>query len=154
MKSKTLSLSSSHWVSHYHSCKELSETQNDVCRASLVAQWLRIHLPVQGTRVWQALVQEDPTCRGATKPVRHNYWACALEPVSHNCWAYVPWLLKPARLEPMLRNKRSHHNERPTHRNGGPRTTTKSSPCSLQLERACVQQQRPNAAKNKLNKNK
>ena len=42
--------------------------------ASLVAQWLRICLPVQGTRVW-ALVQEDPTCCGATKPVSHNYWA-------------------------------------------------------------------------------
>ena len=40
--------------------------------ASLVAQWLRIRLPVQGTRV-RALVQEDPACRGATKPVRHNY---------------------------------------------------------------------------------
>ena len=38
---------------------------------------------MQGTRV-QALVQEDPTCRGATKPVLHNYWACALEPASHN----------------------------------------------------------------------
>ena len=41
-------------------------------RASLVAQWLRIHLPMQGTRV-RALVREDPTCRGATKPVCHNY---------------------------------------------------------------------------------
>ena len=41
-------------------------------RASLVAQWLRICLPMQGTRV-RALVWEDPTCRGATKPVRHNY---------------------------------------------------------------------------------
>ncbi|KAJ8779987.1 hypothetical protein J1605_012023 [Eschrichtius robustus] len=40
--------------------------------ASLVAQWLRIRLPMQGTRV-QALVQEDPTCCRATKPVRHNY---------------------------------------------------------------------------------
>ena len=40
--------------------------------ASLVAQWLRIRLPVQGTRV-QALVREDPTGRGATKPVCHNY---------------------------------------------------------------------------------
>ena len=39
---------------------------------SLVAQWLRIHLPMQGTRV-RALVQEDPTCLGATKPVHHNY---------------------------------------------------------------------------------
>ena len=40
--------------------------------ASLVAQWLRIHLPMQGTQV-RALVREDPTCRGATKPVRHNH---------------------------------------------------------------------------------
>ena len=41
-------------------------------RASLVAQWLRIRLPMQGTRV-RALVWEDPTCHGATRPVRHNY---------------------------------------------------------------------------------
>ena len=40
--------------------------------ASLVAQWLRICLPMQGTRV-QALVWEDPTCCGATKPVSHSY---------------------------------------------------------------------------------
>ena len=40
-------------------------------RASLVAQWLRTCLPMQGTWV-QALVQEDPTCFRATKPVRHN----------------------------------------------------------------------------------
>ena len=44
--------------------------------ASLVAQWLRICLPMQGTRV-RALVWEDPTCRGAAGPVSHNYWACA-----------------------------------------------------------------------------
>ncbi|KAJ8776578.1 hypothetical protein J1605_015167 [Eschrichtius robustus] len=41
-------------------------------RASLVAQWLRIRLPMQGTRV-QALVREDPTCCGATEPMCHNY---------------------------------------------------------------------------------
>ena len=36
--------------------------------------WLRgkrIRLPVQETRV-QSLIQEDPTCCGATKPM-HNY---------------------------------------------------------------------------------
>ena len=44
--------------------------------ASLVAQWLRICLLMQGTRV-QALVWEDLTCHGATRPVSHNYWACA-----------------------------------------------------------------------------
>ena len=41
-------------------------------RASLVAQWLRICLLMQGTRV-RALVWEDPTCHGATGPVSHNY---------------------------------------------------------------------------------
>ena len=50
-------------------------------------------------------VREDPTCRGATKPMHHNYWACALEPKSHNYWARVPQLLKPVRLEPVLCNK-------------------------------------------------
>ena len=54
-----------------HSNKELSSPG-----ASLVAQWLRICLLVQGTRV-RALVWEDPTCHGATRPVSHNYWACA-----------------------------------------------------------------------------
>ena len=39
---------------------------------SLVAQWLRICLPMQGTRV-QSLVREDPACCGATKSVCHNY---------------------------------------------------------------------------------
>ena len=61
---------------------------------SLVAQWIRIHLPMQGTRV-RAMVQEDPTCRGATRPVGHNYWACALEPTSHNYWAHVPHYWSP-----------------------------------------------------------
>ena len=41
-------------------------------RASLVAQWLGICLLMQGTRV-RALVWEDPTCRGAARPVSHNY---------------------------------------------------------------------------------
>ena len=41
-------------------------------RTSLVTQWLRIRLPMQGTRV-QGLVREGPTCHRATKPLRHNY---------------------------------------------------------------------------------
>ena len=39
---------------------------------SLVAQWLRICLPMQGTQI-RALVREDPTCHRATKPVCHSY---------------------------------------------------------------------------------
>ena len=40
--------------------------------SSLGVQWLRIRLPVQGTQV-RALVWEDRTCCGATKPVCHDY---------------------------------------------------------------------------------
>ena len=40
--------------------------------ASLVAQWLRACLLMQGTRV-RAVVWEDPTCRGVAGPVSHNY---------------------------------------------------------------------------------
>ena len=48
---------------------------------SLVAQWLRIYLPVQGSRVW-SLVQEDSTCCRATKPIYCNCWRLrALEAV-------------------------------------------------------------------------
>ena len=90
--------------------------KNPPAGTSLVAQWLRIYLPMQGTRV-QALVRDDPICRGATKPMCHNYWACALEPVSHNYWACMPQLLEPTRLEPVLSNKRSHCNEKPAHCN-------------------------------------
>ena len=42
------------------------------CRASLVAQWLGICLPMQGTWV-RTLVREDPTCHRATKPMHHNF---------------------------------------------------------------------------------
>uniref|UniRef100_A0A8C9DZL0 DNA-directed RNA polymerases I, II, and III subunit RPABC4 n=1 Tax=Phocoena sinus TaxID=42100 RepID=A0A8C9DZL0_PHOSS len=41
-------------------------------RASLVAQWLRVRLPMQGTRV-RAPVREDPACRGAAGPVGHGH---------------------------------------------------------------------------------
>ena len=60
---------------------------------SLVTQWLRICLAMQGTRV-QFWVWEDPICQGATKSIYHNYWSpCALEPMlSHkrSCWNEKP----------------------------------------------------------------
>ena len=68
--------------------------KNEVLGTSLVVQWLRMRLSMQATQV-PSLVQEDPTCHRATKPVRHNYWAWALEPASHNYWAHAPQLLKP-----------------------------------------------------------
>ena len=108
---------------------------------SLVAQRLRIRLPMQGTRV-QALVREDPTCRRATKPVSHNYWTCALESASHNYWARAPQLLSPHAWSPCSVTREATAMR-------SPRTTTKSSPRSPQLEKARVQQRRPNAAKYK-----
>ena len=66
-------------------------------RTSLVADWVRIHLLMQGTGV-QSLVWEDFACRGATKPLGSNYWACELQ------------LLKPACLESVLSSERSHRN--------------------------------------------
>ena len=50
---------------------EWPSSKNLQTGASLVAQWLRVCLPMQGTRV-RALVWEDPTCRGVTRPVSHN----------------------------------------------------------------------------------
>ena len=108
---------------------------------SLVAQWLRIHLSMQGSQV-QSQVQEDPICRRATKPVCHNYWACTLEPKSHNNWAHAPKLLKPVNQSPC-----SAIREATTMRS--PCTTTNSGPCSPQLEKALMQRRKPNAAKNK-----
>ena len=98
---------------------------------SLVAQWLRIRLSMQETWV-RALVQEDPTCCGATKHMCQNYWACTLEPTSHNYWTHAPQLLKPPCLEPVLRKERSHQNEEPSHRNEEqpPLAATRESPCA------------------------
>ena len=96
---------------------------------------------MQGTRV-PALVGEEPTRHGATGPVSHSYWACALEPAIHNYWARVPQLLKPARLEPVLRNKGSHRNEKSAH------ALQRTVAPSLRNEKARAQQQRPKA-KNK-----
>lgn len=80
----------------------------------LMVQWLEIHLLIQGTHIW-SLVQEDPTCLGATEPVCTATGASVL-------------LLKPTCLEPVLTDKGSHHDER------GPCTAAERSPHWLQLE--------------------
>ena len=54
-----------------HSCSEYQGQETEYW-ASLVAQWLGVRLPMQGTGV-RALVWEDPTRCGAMKPVHHNY---------------------------------------------------------------------------------
>ena len=101
-----------------------------------MAQFIRLYLPMQGTLVWP-LIWEDLLCHRAAKPVCLNYWACALEPGSRNYWSLRA-------LEPGLRNRRSHCNEKPEHH-------SEEEPRCLQLEKA--QQWRPSTTKNKILKN-
>ena len=75
---------------------------------------------MQGTRV-QALVWEDPTCRGATKPVRHNYWARVpplLSPCATTTEAHMPRARAPQQAKPPQREARTlQRRVAPAHRN-------------------------------------
>ena len=97
---------------HYPSRRSMSTSIYVFSRASLVAQWLRICLSMQGTRV-RALVWEDLTCHGATRPVSHNYGACA-------SGACAP------------QQEKDHDSERPAHRDEEwpPLAATRESPCT------------------------
>ena len=91
------------------------ENENDCKKwpsvgTSLVAQWWRIHLPMQRTWV-QSLVWEDSTGCGAAKPMSHNYWSPRT-----------------------LQSPRSPTRQATEARNS--RTATKSSPCLAHLEKS------------------
>ena len=88
---------------------------------SLMVQWLKTCLPMQGTGV-RSLVWEDFTCSRATKSVGYNYWAGALEPASCNYWSLHA-------LEPGLQQEKLPQWEACTLR-------LESSPQSPQLEKA------------------
>ena len=87
---------------------------------------------VQGLPWWCSGWESACQCRG------HGFepWSGR---VPHAAERLGPWatIAKPARLEPVLRNKR------------GPWTTMKSGPRLLQLEKALAQKRRPNTAINK-----
>ena len=102
--------------------------------ASLVAQWERIHLPLQETWVW-SLIWEDPTyleqlslCTTNTEPVSQSLGALTTE-------ACGPW-------SPQQEKSLQWEAQAPQ---------LESGPRSLQLEKASAQQWRPNAAKNAFN---
>ena len=99
-----------------------------------MVQWIRIHLPMQGTRVW-TLVLEDPTYRGATKPAHPNFWTCTLEPLSHN--------LEPVCLSLCSTTRGATAKRRP-------HTTMGKSHFSPQLEEAREQPRKPSAIKKKI----
>ena len=91
-------------------------------RASLVAQWLRICLPMQGTWV-RALVWED-------SHMPRSNWAREPRLLSLRVWS----LCSATREAAIVR---------------GPRTAMKSGPHLPQLEKALEQKRRPNTAINK-----
>ena len=86
----------------------------------LVMHWIRICLSMQGLQV-SSLVREDTTCREASKPMCHNYWA------------HVPRMSAPKPERPPQWEARS--------------LKLQSSLCSPQLEKAHVQQRSPSVAK-------
>ena len=92
-----------------------------VIGASLVAQWLGICLPMQGTRV-RALVWEDPMPR--------SNWAREPQLLSLRIWS----LCSATREAAVVR---------------GPRIAMKRGPRLPQLEKALAQKRRPNTAINK-----
>ena len=51
---------------------------------SLVVQWLRIHLPMQGTWVPSFVWELESHMLQAAKPTGHSYFTHALEPTSCN----------------------------------------------------------------------
>ena len=112
-------------------------------------QWIRICLTLQGIRV-QPLVWEDSTCCRAVKPMRRNPWAwvrnnwsllalephiTTTEPACCNCWS------------PCIKRLGSTREATPMR---SPHTTRKRSAHLPQLEKACLQQWRPSAAKRKM----
>ena len=100
---------------------------------SLVAQWLRICLPVQATRV-RSLVREDPTCCGATEP--H-----APQLLNLRSRAHEPQLLSPRAATTAARMPRAcARQQSKATAMRSPHTATKSSPRSPQLEKARTQQ--------------
>ena len=106
-------------------------------------QWLtgkESRLPMQETWVW-LLIREDPACHGATKPIGHNFWACALERGSCKCWATRCnyWSARPP--EPVLHTKRHHCRAQALRLQRPPPTTATEKP---------ARQRRPSTAKTKL----
>ena len=97
-------------------------------QASLVVQWLRVHLAMQEFWV-QSLGWEDTLEKGKATHSSILAWR-------------IPWtlrLLKPPRLKPVLHNKRSHRNEKPMHCNQSVAPTRHN----IQQHTAHIQQQRP-----------
>ena len=84
------------------------QLRNERTQTSLVVQWIRIRLPMQGTQV-RSPVRENSTGGTASNPAHYNN--------------------EPGHLEPVLHDERGHGNGKPVHLNEGqsPLTATRES---------------------------
>ena len=89
-----------HWLPVFHyELESLTVIKN---RTSLVVQWSRILLPVNGTQV-RSPVQEDHTCQGAAKPTCLSIYRVAmLQPLKPTCLEPLPPQEKPPQEKPRL----------------------------------------------------
>ena len=97
---------------YHHFCRSgiqawFSQTQSSCEGTSLVVQWLRIRLTVQGTQV-QSLVWEDRTCCGATKPVPQESQCSARKTPLMPQRSCVPQLRPDKAKEIHIKKKVSH----------------------------------------------
>ena len=109
-------------LDHQHASITIHRSPRITIGASLVVQWLRICLLMQGTRV-RALVWEDPH-------MPRSNWAREPQLLSLRVWSLCSATREAATVI-------------------GPRTAMKSGPRSPQLEKALAQKRRPTTAKNK-----
>ena len=98
-------------------CVSYKQSPTPGLLVALVGQWLRIHLPVQGSQAWSL-------GWGRSYMLQSN-WAC------------MPQLLKPEQPRACALQQAKATAMRSLH------TVMKSGPCSLQPEKACAQQQDP-----------
>ena len=99
-----------------------------------MAHWqVRIWLSKQGIRVGSQ-VWEDSTHLRATKPMHHNYWACALEPAQPRIHRWQLGSLSTTPTEACA--PRTYALQQKATGMRSPCPATKSNPCSLQLEKA------------------
>ena len=96
-------------------------------RTSPVAQWLRVCLPMQGTRFdpWP----RNPTRCGATKPMSRNYWSLSPRAHARQQVTAVRSPQTPMKSSPCLRNER-----KPECRNQDRRSQKEINTCFFQRE--------------------
>ena len=95
-------------------------------QTSLVAQWMRLCLPMQETQV-RSLVWEDPICHGATKLMCHHSRACN----SRDCKLQLPSRLQVATTQSECNYQSPHCSEKSAHykEEWPPLAATRESPC-------------------------